>query len=65
MLTPHECAVLMLIRSAPEQIDLDRAELDTLMERQLVTLERLASGAQRPRLTEGGDSLLWALARKQ
>jgi hypothetical protein len=65
MLTPHECAVLMLIRSAPEQIDLDRAEIDTLMERQLVTLERLASGAQRPRLTRDGNSVLCAIARKQ
>jgi hypothetical protein len=51
MLSPHEFTTLMLVAAAPEQIDLDRDELDTLLERQLVALEPLASGAQRPRLT--------------
>lgn len=65
MLSPHEFATLMLVKNAPDQIDLDRAELDTLLERQLVALEQLASGSQRPRLTRHGDSVLQAVARKR
>jgi hypothetical protein len=65
MLSPHEFATLMLVKAAPEQIDLNRQELDTLMERQLVTLEQLASGAQRPHITRDGDSVLQAVARKR
>ncbi|MEM5314246.1 hypothetical protein [Paraburkholderia sp. JHI869] len=65
MLSPHEFATLMLVKAAPEQIDLDREELDTLLERQLVALEQLASGGQRPRLTLDGDSVLQAVAGKR
>jgi hypothetical protein len=64
MLSPHEFATLMLIKAAPEQIDLNREELDTLLERQLVALEQLASGDQRPRLTRDGDSVLRAVTGK-
>jgi hypothetical protein len=55
----------MLVKAAPDQIDLNREELDTLLEQQLVALERLASGDQRPRLTRDGDSVLRAVARKR
>jgi hypothetical protein len=48
-----------------DQIDLDGAELDTLLERQLVALEQLAAGHQRPRLTGDGDSVLQTVARKR
>jgi hypothetical protein len=65
MLSPHEFATLMLVSSAPDQIDLDRDELDSLLERQLVALERHVSGEQRPRLTRAGDILLQAIARKR
>jgi hypothetical protein len=54
----------MLVKAAPEQIDLNREELDTLLEHQLVALEQLPSGIQRPRLTRDGDSVLRAVARK-
>jgi hypothetical protein len=64
MLSPHEFATLMLVAAAPEQIDLNREDLDTLLERQLVALEQLGSGAQRPRLTRDGDSVLRAVAGK-
>ncbi|MFP3552178.1 hypothetical protein SB861_15845 [Paraburkholderia sp. SIMBA_049] len=64
MLSPHEFATLMLVKSAPDQIDLNREELDTLLERQLIALEELASGAQRPRLTRDGDSVLRAITGK-
>ncbi|MEJ2768158.1 hypothetical protein [Mycetohabitans sp. B46] len=63
MLSPHEFATLMLIRSAPEQIDMNRAELDTLLERQLVELEERAEGYRRPMLTPTGQSLLAAASR--
>ncbi|MEM5384833.1 hypothetical protein VSR68_14690 [Paraburkholderia phymatum] len=64
MLSPHEFATLMLVKAAPEQIDLGREELDTLLERQLVALEKLASEVQRPRLTLHGVSVLQAITRK-
>ncbi|WP_180970673.1 hypothetical protein [Burkholderia sp. WAC0059] len=60
MLSPHEFATLMLVKNAPDQIDMSRAELETLMERQLVMLEQLAEGHRRPALTPSGDSLLLA-----
>jgi hypothetical protein len=65
MLSPHEFAILMLIKDAPDQIDLDGAELDTLLERQLVALEQLAAGHQPPHLTGDGDSVLQTVARKR
>ncbi|SEJ74287.1 hypothetical protein [Paraburkholderia diazotrophica] len=65
MLSPHEFATLMLVKSAPDQIELDRAELDQLLEQQLVALEEIAGGVRRPRLTIHGDSLLQAISRKE
>jgi hypothetical protein len=55
----------MLVKTAPDQIDLNRVELDTLLEQQLVALEQLASGDQLPRITRDGDSVLRAIARKR
>ena len=63
MLSPHEFATLMLIKDAPDQIGLDRAELGTLFEQQLISLENLASGRSRPHVTSDGDSILRAVAR--
>jgi hypothetical protein len=63
MLSPHEFATLMLIKDAPDQIELDRAELGTLVERQLISLENLTSGRPRPRVTNDGDSILKAVGR--
>lgn len=65
MLSPHEFATLMLVRSAPDQIGLDREELDTLLERQLVELEQIASGRSRPRLTGDGHAVLQAVTRQR
>ncbi len=45
MLSPHEFATLLLVKDAPQQVEMEREELDALLERQLVLLERLASGA--------------------
>ncbi|RKE38359.1 hypothetical protein B0G76_4674 [Paraburkholderia sp. BL23I1N1] len=63
MLSPHEFATLMLIKDAPDQIELGRAELDALLERQLISLEDLASGRSRPQITSNGDSVLKAFGR--
>ncbi|KVC58987.1 hypothetical protein [Burkholderia stagnalis] len=63
MLSPHEIAALMLVKASPDQIDMDREELDTLLDQQLVVLEQLASGAHRPRVTNDGESLLRVVMR--
>jgi hypothetical protein len=55
----------MLVKAAPDHIDLNREALDTLLEQQLVALEQLASGGQRFSLTRDGDSVLQAVARKR
>ena len=61
MLSPHEFATLMLVRHAPDQLDMNRAELDALLERQLVILEHSAEGHRLAQLTDKGESLLKVL----
>jgi hypothetical protein len=63
MLSPHEFATLLLVKDAPNQVDMEREELDALLERQLVQLERLASGNEQWRVTEIGDNALRAIKR--
>jgi hypothetical protein len=63
MLSPHEFATLLLVQEAPNQVDMEREELDALLERQLVQLENLASGRQQWRLTPSGDSTIKAFKR--
>ncbi|SIO72340.1 hypothetical protein SAMN05444172_8746 [Burkholderia sp. GAS332] len=63
MLSPHEFATLMLLKDAPDPMSLDGADLEALLERQLVTLEQLASGKQHPRVTDDGQLFLKAAAR--
>lgn len=58
MLSPHEFATLMLVRQAPDQLDMNRAELDALLERQLVMLEHCTGGRRRAHLTDKGRSFL-------
>ncbi|HLX02545.1 MAG TPA: hypothetical protein VKS80_10580 [Trinickia sp.] len=62
MLSPHEFATLLLVKDAADEIA-DRAELNALLERQLVALEELACGTTRPRLTADGDTIVEAIAR--
>jgi hypothetical protein len=62
MLSAHEFATLMLVKDAADQI-IDRHELDTLLERQLVSLEELVDGVAFLRITAIGDSLLRAMRR--
>ncbi|NPT62361.1 hypothetical protein [Paraburkholderia elongata] len=63
MLNPREFATLMLVKDAAEHAELDRADLETLLERQLVKLEKLASGHQHPCITESGYFLLNAVTQ--
>lgn len=63
MLSPHEFATLKVINDAPDQIELDRADLHALLERQYVTMEPLASGHQLPRITPHGHAFLHAVGR--
>ena len=63
MLSPHELATLMLIHSVPDQIDMTRIELDTLLDCELISLEPLAGERRRPMLTPAGAHLLEAAAR--
>jgi hypothetical protein len=44
---------------------MDRGELDTLLEQQLVALESLPTGMRRPRVTDQGEFLLQAITRKR
>lgn len=62
MLSPHEFATLMLVKAAPDQVDLNRAELNTLLERELVALEQLAPSY---RLTRDGDAVLQAVTQRR
>jgi hypothetical protein len=63
MLSPREFATLMLLKDAPDLLSLDGADLEALLDRQLVTLENLVSGQQRPLITNDGQMLLKAAAR--
>lgn len=63
MLSPHELATLMLIRSQPDQIDMTRIELDTLLDCELISLEPRAGAQRLPMLTPAGVQLLAAAAR--
>ncbi|PLZ01689.1 hypothetical protein CY652_15065 [Burkholderia sp. WAC0059] len=63
MLSPHEFATLLLVKDAPNQLEMEREELDALLERQLVQLERLASGHEAWHLTEIGDTAVRAIKR--
>ena len=63
MLSPHELATLMLVRSAPDQIDTTRIELDTLLDYRLISIEPRVGGWHRPMLTPAGMHMLEAAAR--
>jgi hypothetical protein len=63
MLSPHEFAVLMLVKASPEQPDVEREEFGALLERQLVTLESTSSGTRRAYVTNRGESLLHTMTR--
>jgi len=63
MLSPHEIAALMLLETNQQPEHLDLGDLDALCERQLVLLEKLASGYAHVRLTAQGRSILRSVGR--
>lgn len=63
MLSPHELTTLMVIKDAPDQVEIDRDELHTLLQRHLVIVELLSSGIRRLRITQHGHAVLQAVAR--
>jgi hypothetical protein len=58
MLSPHEIAALMLLDANQNSNHLDLEDLSALCERQLVSLEKLASGYAHVCLTPQGRSVL-------
>lgn len=63
MLSPHEFAALLAVGDTRAVDELDRNDLASLVERQLVALEELTTG-HRVRLTERGDSIVKAVSRR-
>jgi hypothetical protein len=63
MLSPHELSTLMLVRSAPDQLDTSRVELATLLDCRLISLEARTDGWRRPALTAEGAHVLDIAAR--
>ncbi|WP_459575070.1 hypothetical protein [Cupriavidus sp. 8B] len=53
----------MLIQDDLRRTELDRADVDTLLEHQLVNLEEFVCGHRRPRITARGNAVLNAIAR--
>ncbi|ALS61420.1 MULTISPECIES: hypothetical protein [Pandoraea] len=62
MLSHHEFATLMLVKDAPEQVELDRPDLESLLDSKLIEWEELAPGVKSPRLTVQGKYVLQAVA---
>ncbi|HEY1998306.1 hypothetical protein [Paraburkholderia sp.] len=63
MLSPHEFATLMLVKDATSPLQVDHADLNALLERQLVSVEQSASGYVLLRLTHLGQAFLKFAAR--
>ncbi|MFS8978251.1 hypothetical protein PO002_27720 [Cupriavidus necator] len=61
MLSHHEFAKLILVKDAQRPLELDRADLDTLLEHEFVALEKRPSGQECPRITQRGRSILKAV----
>ena len=63
MLSPHEFAALLLVGGEQDLAELDRDDLASLVERQLVALDKLVAG-QHLRLTERGACVVKAATRR-
>jgi hypothetical protein len=69
VLSPHELATLLLISDGPDSLDstdsrqIDPADLNALVDKQLVQLEVLHGCHQSPRITSHGYSMLKAMGR--
>ncbi len=63
MLSPHEFATLMLVKSASDQFGLSHEDLDALLTHQLIALDKDPPGQLRPYVTRHGEAVLRAVAR--
>lgn len=63
MLSHHEFATLVLVNDSADPMELDRADVQTLLAHQLVTLEPLGPNHSRPRVTTQGYAFLQAFGR--
>ena len=63
MLSPHEFAALLLVGGTRDLDALDRGDLASRVERQLVALDRLVGG-RHVRLTARGASVVKAVTRR-
>ncbi|RQS57836.1 hypothetical protein DID96_36475 [Burkholderia sp. Bp8963] len=63
MLSPHELTTLMMAWNAPDQIESRREELFTLLERQLIAIDPLASDDRHIQVTAEGHAVLKAVSR--
>lgn len=61
MLSHHEFATLVLVNGSADPTELDCADIEALLARQLVTLERLGPNRSRPQVTIQGYVFLKAL----
>ncbi|WP_367395224.1 hypothetical protein [Cupriavidus sp. Agwp_2] len=61
MLSHHEIATLILVKGTQDPLELDPADLDTLLEHEFVALEERPSGQACPRLTQLGHAILKAV----
>ncbi|PMS20182.1 hypothetical protein C0Z18_11775 [Trinickia dabaoshanensis] len=59
----HELTALMVLQRSPNEGELDRADLESLSVRNLVTFEVLPCGKRRPRITAHGADWLAAVMR--
>ena len=63
MLSTHEMTTLMIAWDAPDQIELERDELVTLIEHRLIAVDQPASGCRRVQVTAEGRAVLKAVSR--
>lgn len=63
LLSMHELTALMVLQRSPNEGELDRADLESLSVRNLVTFEVLPCGKRRPRITAHGADWLAAVMR--
>jgi len=61
MLTPHEIATLILVANAPGEVEVDRPDLHSLLERDLVEVDRSSSGRRQIRMSAVGEQLVMRL----
>lgn len=65
MLSHHEIATLMIVASAPDQLEVDHADLRTLLDRGLVKLEIRTAGCTLAHVSHAGQHLVERLQTRE